>query len=167
MRPRRGLSNLVLLALEKTVDGYVRFDDFINNPGFYAYGSDRFLRKSELAKVLKRLREGGLIEFIDDDKLVLRLTDKGKEEAIWANMKVDNKEWDGKWRLVIFDIPEKRRVARDLLRSKLKQWGFVHWQRSVWASKKDCTEILGKFIKFVGIEDWVIVVESENIGFKP
>ena len=74
------------------------------------------------------------------------------------------KKWDGKWRLVVWDIPEKRRQARDLLRFKLKQLGFKQWQQSIWASKMNCTELLRSFIKQVGIEDWVMVIESDNIG---
>ncbi len=82
-----------------------------------------------------------------------------------AKIKLEDQKWDAKWRLVIFDIPEKRRAVRDLLRSKLKQWDFMHLQQSVWASKKDCTKVLRDFIKHVGIEDWVMVVESDNAGF--
>ncbi len=164
---KKNITNFILLALEKAVDGYVRFEDFAYNPGFYAYGSgwDFPLKKSSLAQGLKRLRENGLVDFIDDEKLLVRLTDQGREKAVLAKIKFDDQKWDRKWRLVIFDIPEKRRAVRDLLRSKLKQWDFLHLQQSVWASKKDCTKALRGFIKSVGIEDWVMVIESDNIGF--
>ena len=81
-------------------------------------------------------------------------------------MREEDEKWDGKWRLIFWDIPEKRKSIRDLLRNKLKQLGFVRWQKSVWASKKNCTEILREFIKSAGIEDWVLVVESDNVGRK-
>lgn len=166
MRIRKGLSSLILLTLEKTVDGYVRFDDFINNPGLYAYhgGWDYPLNKAAFAKALKRLRENGLVDFLDEKELIMRLTDQGKSQALWAKLKFDKEKWDGKWRLVIWDIPEKRRAARDLLRAKLKELGFKHWQKSVWATKKNCTKLLRDFIKRVGIEDWVMVIESDNVG---
>lgn len=149
------------------MDGYVRFEDFIYNPGFYAYysGWGFPLKKASLSQALKRLRENGLVDFIDDEKLMIRLTDQGREKAVLAKIKLDSQKWDGKWRLVIFDIPEKRRAVRDLLRSRLKQWDFIHLQQSVWASKKDCTKVLRDFIKSVGIEDWVMVIESDNTGF--
>jgi DNA-binding transcriptional regulator PaaX len=44
------------------------------------------------------------------------------------------KPWDGKWRLVIFDIPEKERRIRSLIRSKLRELGLAPIQRSVWIS---------------------------------
>ncbi|MBI3103781.1 CRISPR-associated endonuclease Cas2 [Candidatus Daviesbacteria bacterium] len=162
---RKGLSNWILLVLEKTVDGVIRVDDFINNPGLYAYrdGWNYPLNKSALSQALRILRENGFIEFLDDQKLVGRLTDEGRAEAIWAKIRVQDEPWDGKWRLVIFDIPEQRRIARDLLRSKLKQWGFINLQRSVWACKKNCTKQLKDFIKGVGIKEWVMVIESTDI----
>lgn len=96
--------------------------------------------------------------------MVFRLTDRGKEKALLASLLKDGDKWDGKWRFVIFDVPEKRRAARDVLRRKLKDWGFIILQKSVWATKRNCTQALRSFIKGAGIEDWVMVIESDNIG---
>lgn len=166
MYKKKSLSNLILLGLEKTVDASVRINNFINNPGYYAYGSgwDYPLHKHVLSQTIKRLRENGLIDFVDDEKLAIKLTDKGREKAILTKIMFDEDKWDGLWRLVIFDIPEKRRIARDLLRIKLKSWGFKPWQQSVWVTKKNCTKPLREYIKNIGIEDWVMVIESSNIG---
>lgn len=108
--------------------------------------------------------EGGLIEFTSDKQISLRLTDRGFDRALSARIKLEEGEWDGKWRFVTFDIPEKRRAARDLLRAKLKEWGFERWQKSLWATKKNCTKPRRDFIGKVGISDWVIVLESDNVG---
>lgn len=160
MKTKKSLSNLILLILEKAVDSYVAFEDFAYNPMLVG----RDLKQSELSREIKRLRERGLIDFVNDEKLAYRLTDKGKQKTIWENLNLDGGKWDGRWRLVIFDIPEKRRQARNLLRDSLKKWGFTHWQQSVWVTKKNCTKVLREFIKSVGIEDWVMVVESDNVG---
>lgn len=166
MGTKKSLTNFVLLVLEKAVDGYIRFEHFAYNPHLYAYYNwwDRPLRKTELSQVLKYLRENGLVELIDDGELMIRLTDKGKDKALWTKMRLIDEKWDGKWRFVIWDIPEKRRVIREQLRFKLKQLGFIRFQKSVWATKKNCTEILRKFIGDVGIGEWVMVIESDNIG---
>ncbi len=163
MNVKRRISDFVLLTLEKSIDGYIRFEDFAYHHYRYHYGIPD-LKKASLAQALKRLREGGLIELVSDEKLNFRLTDKGKEKAVLASLKFDDKKWDKRWRIVIFDVPEKRRKARDLLRSKLKQWGFIHFQKSVWGTKKNCTKALRDFIKVVGIEEWVMVIESDDIG---
>jgi len=164
---KNSLTNLILLTLEKSVDGYVRFEHFTYNPHLYAYYGwwDRPLKKSALALALKRLRENGLVELIDDEELTFRLTDNGRDKALWTRMKLIDEKWDGKWRIVIWDVPEKRRVARDLLRYKLKWLGFKQLQKSVWITKKNCTQALRDFIKKMGIKDWVMVIESDNMDF--
>ena len=156
---RKTISDLIILILEKSIDGYVSLEDFIYNPLL-----ERPVKISELAQALKRLRKQGLVELISDEELNIRLTDEGRDRALWTKMKTNSEKWDGKWRLVIWDIPEKRRLARDLLRFKLKQLGFTKWQQSVWASKINCTNVLRDFIRKTGIEDWVMVVESDNVG---
>ena len=145
------------------MDGYVRFEDFAYHHYRYKYGIPE-LKKTDLAKAIRRLREQGLVELVSDKEFVFRLTDQGKDKALWEKMKNSKEKWDGKWRIVIWDIPEKRRLARVLLRNKLKQLGFTQWQKSVWATKINCTKLLRAFIKQIGVEDWVMVIESDNIG---
>lgn len=158
---KKSLSRAILLALEKTVDGYVRFEDFIYNPGFYVYSSGRELKKSELGQALKRLREGGLIESVkDQNKIIFKLTTLGRESII--NHEILNKPWDGKWRIVIFDIPESHRRIRNLFRRNLKFWDFKIFQKSVWITKLDVKNELKKVIKDLGIEKWVVVIESDD-----
>jgi len=48
--------------------------------------------------------------------------------------------WDGKWRVVMFDIREKRRVVRSRLRALLSGAGFVRLQDSVWVHPYPCDE---------------------------
>ena len=167
MRLKQNLTDLILMALEKTVDGYIRIEDFTYNPHKYIEGYPRILNKSMVSRAIKRLREKGLVDFLSDEYIILQLTDSGRERVIWSKIKSNPKQWDSIWRIVIFDIPEKRRRARDLLRSKLKQWGFVPWQKSVWVTKADCTIELRNFIKRSGIQEWVLVIETSNIGQEP
>ena len=152
--------------MEKSVDGAVRLLDFMYKPGYYAYGSggDYPLNKASLAKALKRLREGGFVDFIEEDEVVLKLTDKGRKRAVIADLQNTEGAWDGKWRVVVFDVPETRRLARDLLRRNLKVWGFTQWQKSVWVTKKNCTKSLRQYVANIGIEDWVMIIESGNVG---
>lgn len=163
MGKKIALTKAVLFMLEKTVDGYCRFEDFTYHHYRYRYGYPN-LKKSDLAQALKRLREDGFItQEKNEEEIIFKLTQQGKDRAM---LFMDEKdiEWDGKWRLVIFDIPEKRRSVRVVLRRKLLDWGFRKWQKSVWASKKNCTGFLREFIKQVGIEDWVLVIESGDVG---
>lgn len=161
---KKSLSYYILLTLEKSIDGYVRFDDLIHHSGSYAYGSrwDYPVKKSELSQALKRLRERGFIkqDMVNTNELILKLTDLGRDAL---GLEVEE-EWDGKWRIVIFDIPEQKRVIRNLFRRRLKEWGFKKWQQSVWVTKRDVTEKLKILIADLKIEDWIAVIESEDIS---
>lgn len=79
----------------------------------------------------------------------MRLLSKGKQQLKKTRFESlelpQEKIWDQKWRLFIFDIPEKDRLARNLLRRKLKNLGMYNFQRSTFAYPYDCREEL-KFI---------------------
>jgi len=149
-------SYITLMILEKAVDGFVAFEEFAYHPMW----EDRNFKKSEFSQALKRLREGGFIsEERVDEKLLFKLTDSGK-------FLIDEPEekWDGRWRIVIFDIPEQRRVIRNLLRRNLKKWGFTHLQKSVWINKRNFYGKLEEYIKDLGIERWVTIIEADKIS---
>jgi DNA-binding transcriptional regulator PaaX len=162
MNTKRSVADLILIALEKSVDGYVKFEDFIYNPEANQYGYPRIITKSKFSQAVKRLREGGWVEFVEEDKLHFKLSDKGRIKAIWESAKVFEHEGE-RHTVVIFDIPEKKHKTRDLLRQTLKQLDFVMWQESVWASKANCTTAVRTFIQQVGIQRWVRVFEAVNL----
>ncbi len=56
-----------------------------------------------------------------------------------------SKRWDGKWRVLIFDIPERRKELRDHVRWVLTSLGFVKLQGSVWVYPYDCEDIITTF----------------------
>jgi len=73
-----------------------------------------------------RLQQQELVKRIDNK---VSITEEGKKLlARLAPLK------DGVWKLVIFDIPEKHKYVRSVLRGKLKQLHFKKWQNSIWVS---------------------------------
>ena len=112
-------------------------------------GLDKKFRnfKNDTNRSLSRLLNTGLVVFIEKDgKKYLKLTEKGKLKLIRLeqyNFQLKKpKKWDKKWRIVIFDIPQKRRLQRDNLRFTLKQIGFVRLQNSVWVYPYDCEDLI-------------------------
>lgn len=164
MNAKTSIGDLILLSLEKAAEGYIRFEDFTYNTHKYLYGYPRPLKKSSLAQALRRLRQKGLVDFIEQDKLLLRITKRGEEKILSEKFNPKQQfKWDGMWRLVAFDIPENKREVRDLLRAKLKQWGFIRWQNSIWITQINCLVEFRSFINQVGIGRWVKVFESSNL----
>ena len=51
------------------------------------------------------------------------------------------KGWDGKWRVVAYDIPEQYKKLRDQVRYILKRAGFVKLHHSIWVFPHDCNEL--------------------------
>ena len=90
-----------------------------------------------------RMVKAGLMEWKDRK---LRLTQKGERalRAMSLTQFADKKprRWDGKWRVLIFDIPERRRGLRIKLRLTLQSIGFVRLQDSVWVYPYDCEEFI-------------------------
>ena len=73
--------------------------------------------------------------------------------------------WDKKWRVIIFDIPEKKRKARDQIRSLFVSAGLYRLQDSVWVYPYDCEDIIGLLKTDIGVGKdllYMIVDEIEN-----
>jgi len=75
------------------------------------------------------------------------------------------KRWDKKWRVIIFDIPDKKRKVRDQIRYLFKSAGFYLLQESVWVYPYDCEDIVALLKTDFGIGNnllYLIVEEIEN-----
>lgn len=160
------LGYFVLFGLEKSIQAWVRFVDFAYNPNLYGLysGYPRKINYGALYQAIKKLRERGYIELTknDEGKILMKLTGKGRLEMQIRKI-LKNKSWDGKWRVVVFDIPEKHKKLRHVLRWKLREWEFIPWQKSVWVSKKNIIEPFRDFIKELGISHWVKVFLAEDV----
>lgn len=47
-------------------------------------------------------------------------------------------KWDGRWRIIIYDIPQYKRKASNAFREKLRSLGLFKLQKSVWISAYEC-----------------------------
>lgn len=77
-------------------------------------------------------------------KVTMSLTERGRKRKLkyeWENMMIRKPNlWDDKWRMVMFDFPEKDRGFRDAFRKKLKRLGLLQFQQSVWIHPYDCED---------------------------
>lgn len=70
---------------------------------------------------------------------------------------------DKKWRIVTFDIPEKFKKARNALREKLKDLGFLKYQKSIFIYPYECKDEIDFVIEFFDIRPFVRYIEAENL----
>lgn len=94
-----------------------------------------------------RLVAKGQAKWVErDGKKYLRLTEAGHKALAFEQSKValqnQKKKWDGRWRMVVFDIPERRRRVRIRLRAYMTEVGFVRLQDSVWVYPYDCEDFI-------------------------
>ena len=103
--------------------------------------------KYSINSSFSRLQEKGLVEVVEiNGKKVARITQKGESKLDFLdkhNFKLKiPKKWDGRWRVVIFDIKESRSKTRFLLRKTLSEIGFIRLQNSVWVYPYDCEDLI-------------------------
>lgn len=84
----------------------------------------------------------------DGTERVYRLTRKGLLRALGGTQPEEqwDRGWDGKWRMVVFDLPETKRTLRNELRRELRAARFGCLQGSVWISPDPVTS-LGEQLK--------------------
>jgi hypothetical protein len=94
--------------------------------------------KGDVAKIIEVLYKKNLLSFKEKEngEVEIRLSEKGNDRILQYNfwdLKL-KRTIDRKIRIVIFDIPNKSKKARDVFRRKLKELGFSMIQESVFAT---------------------------------
>lgn len=102
-------------------------------------------KRGVLRSTIKRLEKQKLISWKEKDgELQLTLEEKGRKRVLGYRidgMTLKNTgKWDGFWRVIIFDIPEDNRKAREFFREKLKDLGFQQLQKSVFITRLECKD---------------------------
>ncbi len=121
-----------------------------------------------LARSLRNLTETGLVERLaSPNGEYARLTQKGRQRA--ASAKLDSKTslanpaWDGKWRIVLLDLPESRKAERDALRYLLKKAGFVLLKNSAWVSPFPFEFLFQNIKKDFGLSSELMVIVTDTL----
>lgn len=121
-------------------------------------------QKEYIASSASRMVKNGLLEF---NGRYYELTSLG--EKLLRRWKLSNyhlekpRKWDGKWRMVIFDIPEKKRGIRKQVTSIFTQAGLVRLQDSVWVYPYDCEKIIGLMKTELGVGKDILYVIANKI----
>jgi DNA-binding transcriptional regulator PaaX len=102
-----------------------------------------------------------------DGTTTLILSENGKQRALRFNL--DNLEikkppkWDGKWRIVMFDIPEKLKRLRNSLRFHFKEIGLIELQKSVLVYPYPCNNEIEFILELYNARKHVRFVLAEKI----
>ena len=134
----------------------------------YGFVPRRYKRSYFLKTVSEMLATGQINKVIKDGQPYFCLTGKGKKgiERDFPIFKIAEKKWDGSWRVVVFDIPEKKKKVRRTLRAKLLELGFGMMQWSVYISPHDIIYDLKEFLDTSGLAEHAFVLESRTLLVK-
>lgn len=123
---------------------------------------NRSVRSLHTQKLLEETRH-------PDGSLTLKLTRDGRLRArffqLFGNtIKIKRqKVWDGLWRIVIFDVPEKKRVFRNILRNHLKTIGFEKLQESVFIFPYPCEKEIQSLVELYSAIPYVRTITAKTI----
>ncbi len=104
-------------------------------------------QKQSVSRSLQSLVDKGQVEWYEgrNGKKFIAITSLGRKRLHFLEIRdfkiKKPKRWDRKWRIIIFDIQEKKRKVRNSLRLTLKRIGFVRLQDSVWVYPYPCEEL--------------------------
>lgn len=131
----------------------------------YGWIPSRYKRNNFSQLVWRNLRTGYIEKILKDGKPYFRLTSSGKNKITrdFPLLKLHQRKWDRKWRIVIFDIEEVNRQTRERFRHKLKELGFGMLQESVFISPYDIARDFAEFIESQGLKESSYVLEVSNI----
>lgn len=135
-RPDVSVAQIILLILAQV--GRASFRQIQHHPQVRLLGAAR--SENSFYTALARLKRRRIITRTADRHY--ELTPAGEYAALKAYIRKEcvgteklaraPQSWDGKWRIVLFDVPEGKRPLRDYLRGVLKRIGFREFQRSMW-----------------------------------
>lgn len=121
-----------------------------------------------LRALFKRLREQKDIEMVEKNgKQIIKITEKGKRRILKYKLNDFDlkkpKRWDGKWRLIIYDIPKEQKVPQQFFRETLKRLKFLPLQKSVYLTPYPCKDEIEFLRQYYEIGEGVIILTVSGI----
>lgn len=172
--PDISVAQIILFILSKT--GRASFKQIQKHPQVRLLGAVR--SENSFYTALARLRRRRMITRTSDRRY--ELTPAGEYAALKAYVrkefteqerkapsfsKLSEGKWDGKWRIVFFDVPEGKRPLRDYLRNILKRQGFQEFQRSMWVWPYRLPEFLKKLLSDPQMRKYAKAVTATDIDY--
>jgi len=131
-------------------------------------GSSKY-SKRQIQSSVESLKRQRLIEYVSEKegKTIVRITKKG--ETRLRSFAIDlieikkPKVWDGKWRVVLYDLPIRFTKGREALRYHIKDLGFYQFQKSVWIYPYPCEDEIIFIADFFNVRNFVEILTVESM----
>lgn len=127
--------------------------------------------KEKVKRAINSLKKNRFIVVYEKNgKEYIKITEKGKskiKEYDFYDLKIKkSKRWDKKWRIIMFDIPNNTKIkerVRKIFRLKLKDMGFLQYQKSVFIYPYECRDEIDFLKRYLFIDKYVKYVLIDKI----
>lgn len=139
-------------------------------PVLNLFNSDDKRSRQKIRHSLYQLKKKKFVKmYYKGNEEVIEITEEGKKRLLqydFDDLSINKpKKWDNLWRIVIFDIPENRRQARNAIVFKLKELGFILLQKSVFIFPYECRneiDFIGEHLFVRKYINYIVVKSVEN-----
>lgn len=163
-------SDVLLLGLSGALDVFEEVRDPFGVmaqgcKALYGWVPPRYRRHNFFRLMNRQLKTGDVEKVVKGEEVYIRLTSSGREKIVrdFPMLSLSARPWDGRWRIVIFDIEESNKNTREALRDKLRELGLGMLQESVWVTPHDVSVDLREFLESKDLGEAAFVIEASSI----
>jgi len=159
------LDKFCSMGVHRNLQGIIEFLKYPNYSDFKKL-EEKKLGKERFGRLLKYLKYNGYLYIKKEkNKNAVIITPKGAERILEIKKKIEGipKRKDGKWQMVIFDIPEEIRTRRDYFRTGLRRLNYQKLQQSIWICPYDVLKDTQELIKYFKLDAFVKLLLLEEI----
>ena len=126
-------------------------------------------RQRELRRIIYKMKEKGLL--VGDYEHGLQLTDKARKRL--DRISLDDLRarptdvWDGRWRIILYDLPKDKDSGRHALVACLRSYGCLLLQKSAWITPFPCRQDIETISAQFGVDDYVTYFEAVSLDNEP
>ncbi|MCL5666400.1 MAG: CRISPR-associated endonuclease Cas2 [Patescibacteria group bacterium] len=123
------------------------------------------MKRRQFCSSVWQMERQGLIEIVKKNNTkFIKCTKKGQLEILLKKAVMKKPSvWDGKWRIVVFDIPEESKAKRNLLRWLLKKNGYNKLQASVYINPYPLNREAIKYLQETKLIDFIRIIKVEEM----
>lgn len=124
------------------------------------------ISKSQFDRSVRYMQDRGFIDVVNKNgQRFINLTKAGQLEALLskATRRNEGVKWDGKWRIVMFDIPESSKNKRHFFRALLKTNGFYKLQASVYINPYPLNREALEYLSKTGLINYIRIVRIDEM----
>ena len=128
------------------------------------------IKKRRLYELVREFYNDRLVSYKENEEGLTEIILTKDGEKIALKFKLDDikikkpKKWDKQWRIVIFDIPNKFKKAREAIRKKLKELGFIKLQESVFVFPYECENEINFIVEVFQIRPFIRFIRANSIS---